>query len=58
MLHNPKLMTRAKVNFDPANPFALFRSPEKMLGEMHSGSVYNILYDLLITDACAPYSIL
>ena len=50
LLHNPKLMTGPKVNFDPANPFARFRSPDNMLGEMHSGSVYNILYDLLITD--------
>jgi hypothetical protein len=50
LLQDASLMTVANVNCNPADPCARFKSPGNMLGKLHSGSVYNWLYDKLITD--------
>lgn len=50
LLQDPSLMQGPNLNLDPANPFARYQSPDLVLGEMHSGSVYNKMYNTLITD--------
>jgi hypothetical protein len=47
LLQDASLMTGYNVNCDPANPFARYQSPGNMLGELHSGFMYNRLYDKL-----------
>jgi hypothetical protein len=50
LVHDKKLMLPENVNVDPLNPFAPYKSPNNVLGEVHSGSVYKCMYDKYITD--------
>jgi hypothetical protein len=50
LLQDASLMTGSNVKCNLAIPFAQYQLPRNMLGKLHSGSVYNQMYDKLITD--------
>jgi hypothetical protein len=50
LLHSSELMRWEKLNINPANPFAMYESPDGLLGEVHSGAMYKALYAKHITD--------
>jgi hypothetical protein len=51
LLHSSELMHWEKLNINPANPFAMYESPDGLLGEvLHSGAMYKALYAKHSTD--------